>query len=143
MKRVMVCLMLLVPAFAMAAAAAEAEIRAVMKAAEDGWNTGDLEAYMVGYWRAEELRFASGSSVTRGWETTLARYTKGYPDKAAMGELTFSDLDVTLLSDDAAYVFGSWRLDRADDTPHGLFTLIFRKTEAGWRIVHDHTSAAE
>jgi ketosteroid isomerase-like protein len=136
-------LMLLVPALAAAGGDAEADILAVMRAAEDGWNAGDLEAYMVGYWRSEDLRFASGGDVARGWETTLARYTRGYPDRDAMGKLTFSDMDVTLLADDAAYVFGRWRLDRAEDAPEGLFTLIFRKTDAGWRIVHDHTSAAD
>jgi len=135
---------LLVLAVATAAAATpEEEIRAVMSAAEAGWNAGDLEAYMGCYVKAEELRFAGGGSVTRGWETTLARYRKSYPDRSAMGRLTFSDLDVTLLADDAAYVFGHWRLDRAEDVPHGLFTLVFRRAEEGWRIVHDHTSSAD
>lgn len=143
MKYTLVGLLLLLPVIVMAGNAAETEIRAVMAAAEDGWNGGDLEAYMVGYWKSEDLRFASGGSVTRGWETTLARYGKGYPDRATMGKLTFSDMDITLLSDDAAYVFGSWRLDRAEDAPHGLFTLVFRRMDGGWRIVHDHTSSAE
>ena len=37
---------------------------------------------------------------------------------------------------------GRWELKRASDSPHGRFTLILRKTPDGWRIVHDHTSAA-
>ena len=143
MRQTLVWLFLLLPVAAAAGEGPEAEIRAVMTAAEDGWNGGDLDAYMVGYWKSEDLRFASGGSVTRGWETTLARYAKGYPDRAAMGKLTFSDMDVTLLSDDAAYVFGRWRLDRAEDAPQGLFTLVFRRTGEGWRIVHDHTSSAD
>ena len=60
-----------------------------------------------------------------------------------MGHLTFSGLDVTVLSDDSAYVFGRWSLAQEKDDPHGLFTLVFRRLDEGWRIVHDHTSAAD
>ena len=60
-----------------------------------------------------------------------------------MGTLTFSDLEIGLLSPDSAFVIGRWKLNRATDQPHGRFTLIFRKTSVGWRIVHDHTSAAK
>jgi ketosteroid isomerase-like protein len=80
--------------------------------------------------------------VIHGWQTVLDRYVKKYPDRAAMGTLTFSDLDIAMLSPDAAVVLGRWRLKRAQDEPNGVFTLIFRKTADGWRIVHDHTSAA-
>ena len=59
-----------------------------------------------------------------------------------MGELTFSDVDVTVLSDDAALVFGRWRLIKDDEEPSGLYTLLFRKTDQGWKIVHDHSSSA-
>jgi ketosteroid isomerase-like protein len=59
-----------------------------------------------------------------------------------MGTLAFSDLEVNLIGKDAAVVTGRWQLARAGDTPRGRFTLIFRQTRAGWRIVHDHTSSA-
>jgi ketosteroid isomerase-like protein len=119
------------------------EVLAVMRATEAAWNAGDLEGYMAGYRRSDDLRFAGGATVTRGWEATLARYREHYPDRAAMGTLAFSDLDVVMLGRDAAYVFGRWELTRADDRPHGLFTLIFRRLPEGWRIVHDHTSSAD
>jgi len=130
---------------AAAAAAAEApadSILAVLRDAEAGWNAGDLERYMQCYRQADDLRFAGGDRVTTGWRTTLARYRAHYPDREAMGTLAFGDLDVTMLGPDAAYVFGRWELRRQDDRPHGLFTLIFRRFPEGWRIVHDHTSAA-
>jgi hypothetical protein len=60
-----------------------------------------------------------------------------------MGALTFSDLEITILSKDAALVLGRWHLKRANDDPHGTFSLLFRKTKAGWRIVHDHSSRRE
>ena len=60
-----------------------------------------------------------------------------------MGTLVFSDLDTTVVAPDAAVVFGHWRLKNVKAEPHGLFTLLFRKTDAGWLIVADHTSKAE
>ncbi len=121
-------------------------IREVLEAQAEAWNAGDLEGFMQGYARTDSLRFASGGSVRYGWQTTLDNYRRSYPDRAAMGTLTFSDLDIRVLSPTDALVFGRWRLDRASDAPGGLFTLLMKKreTEGGlaWRVVHDHTSAA-
>ena len=116
-----------------------AEIRAVMDKQAGDWNRGDIPAFMEGYWKSDKLVFV-GSQVTRGWQPTLDRYKRSYPDKAAMGALTFSDLEITVVSKDAAVVLGSWSLQREKDKPGGKFTLIFRKFKEGWRIVHDHTS---
>jgi ketosteroid isomerase-like protein len=120
-----------------------ASICDVLSAQQDAWNTGDIPGFMAGYLNSEDLRFASGGSVTTGWAQTLARYQARYDTPDAMGWLAFTDLDVTQLSDDAAYVFGRWTLYREADEPTGLFTLIVRKGEEGWRVVHDHTSAAD
>ncbi|GAB5518299.1 MAG: hypothetical protein RhofKO_05500 [Rhodothermales bacterium] len=124
---------------------AETEIRAVLDAQVNAWNNGDLEGFMQGYWNAPELRFASGGNVRLGWQTTLEGYQNGYPNRDAMGTLRFEDLDIRLLSVDAAYVFGRWQLSRngdfADDS--GLFTLVFKRYPDGWQVVHDHTSSAD
>jgi ketosteroid isomerase-like protein len=103
------------------------------------WNSGDIEGFMGGYWNSDKLVFVS-SNVTRGWQPTLDRYKKGYDTRAKMGTLSFSGLEITVLSKDAAVVLGSWELKRQNDNPKGKFTLIFRKFKDGWRIVHDHTS---
>ncbi len=116
-------------------------ILAVLQQQADGWNNGDIPAYMQGYAQSDSLRFASGGKVTYGWATTLERYRKGYPTREKMGTLSFTDLTVDLLSSDAAMVFGTWRLKRAADEPWGLFTLIFRNIGGEWRIIHDHTSS--
>ena len=118
------------------------EIRAVMQAQQDAWNRGDIDAFMNGYARAKSTTFVSEDTVTRGWQTVRDRYRKRYSDRAKMGRLTFSELEITPLSADAALVVGRWRLKRATDEPHGRFTLLFRRLPEGWRIVHDHTSAA-
>jgi len=119
-----------------------AEIRAVLSAQQETWNHGDIVGFMNGYARAETTVFVSGDEVTRGWQTVRDRYFKKYGDRAKMGTLTFSDLEIEQLGPDSAIALGRWELKRANDNPHGRFTLIFRRTPDGWRIVHDHTSAA-
>jgi ketosteroid isomerase-like protein len=123
-------------------AGAMTEIQAVLHAQQDAWNRGDIDGFMSGYARSGSTSFVSEDALRRGWETVRARYLKKYSDRAKMGRLTFSDLEITPISADAAVVLGRWKLRRAQGRPHGRFTLIFRKTADGWRIVHDHTSAA-
>jgi len=118
------------------------EIRAVLTAQQEAWNRGDIEEFMNGYWRSEETVFVSGDEVTHGWQKVLDRYKRNYSDRTKMGTLTFSDLEITPLGDESAVVLGRWKLERRKDQPHGRFTLIFRRFPDGWKIVHDHTSAA-
>jgi ketosteroid isomerase-like protein len=122
-------------------AADEAAIRAVLAAQSAAWNRGDIDGFMQGYWQSDDLRFASGGTITKGWRTTLERYRAHYPDKAAMGRLTFTLHEIHLLAPDAAVVFGKWELAREKDHPWGLFTLILRKFPEGWRVTADHTSS--
>lgn len=118
----------------------DAEIRAVMSAQVTAWNRGDVDGFMNGYARSGATEFMSGDKLTRGWQTVRDRYKKKYDSREKMGTLTFSELKITRLAGDAALVIGRWRLARKGDKPHGRFTLLFRRTPDGWRIVHDHTS---
>lgn len=136
----------LAPICLTAQGSSEKAVRAVLDAQVQAWNAGKIEDFMQGYWQSDSLRFASGGNVQRGWQMTLERYKKGYPDKTAMGKLTFSNLETSVLSTDAVLVFGKWELQREQDKtdkdrPHGLFTLTFRKMAQGWKIIHDHTSS--
>lgn len=119
-----------------------AEIQSVLREQQEAWNRGDIDGFMNGYARSPSTVFISGDEVRRGWETVRERYGQKYSDHAKMGVLTFSDIEITTLSADAAVVLGRWHLKRANDEPHGRFTLIFKRLPEGWRIVHDHTSAA-
>jgi beta-aspartyl-peptidase (threonine type) len=140
----------LVAASTVAALAAAGEApartpRAVLDAQVEAWNQGDLEAFMAGYWRSPDLVFCSGAAVTKGWDETLARYRKRYQSEGReMGRLRFDAVEVLPLGDDAALARGAWRLVMTDGKePHGLFTLLLRRLDGTWRIVHDHTSAGE
>ncbi len=111
----------------------------------EAWNRGDLEGFMTGYWRSPELTFFSGTNIAKGWQAALQRYQRTYQGTGKeMGTLEFQDLNIDLLSRQAAVVTGKWQLTMSDGKkPHGLFTLILKRMQPGWRIVHDHTSSAE
>ncbi len=121
----------------------EEALTALLMEQQDAWNRGDVEAFMDGYVRSDALRFVSSSGEIRGWQPTLERYLRTYPDRAAMGTLTFEVHEIRLLSARYAFVFGGYALMRESDQPTGLFTLLAERTPEGWRIVHDHTSKLE
>jgi ketosteroid isomerase-like protein len=118
------------------------EIKAVLKAQQDAWNRGDIDAFMNGYARSASTVFISEDTIRRSWQTVRDRYRKKYSSRAKMGTLTFSDLEIMLLSSDSAVASGRWKLKRANDQPQGRFTLILKRLPEGWRVVYDHTSAA-
>jgi uncharacterized protein (TIGR02246 family) len=119
-------------------------IERVLRTQQDAWNHHDLDAFMAGYWNSPDLTFFSGAKQTAGWQATLDRYRATYASPGhEMGTLDFSALRIEMLGPDAAFVRGAWHLTLPDGkTPHGLFTLTFRKFPNGWKIIHDHTSAA-
>jgi len=121
----------------------QAELRSLLDAQSAAWNRGDIEGFMAGYWKSERTTFAGAKGVFRGWQALLERYHRDYPDRAAMGTLTFSDLEITVLAPSAAFVLGHWHLDRASGPVGGIFSLVVRKFPEGWRIIHDHTSTVE
>jgi ketosteroid isomerase-like protein len=120
--------------------AARTAIVALLKAQQDDWNRGDIKAFMAGYWNSPELTFAGSKGFTRGWQPVLERYEKTYADRAAMGKLDFSELEVRPLGPDAALVLGHWHLQRQIGDVGGIFTLVLQKFPEGWRIIHDHTT---
>jgi ketosteroid isomerase-like protein len=103
------------------------------------WNRGDIDAFMEHYWKSEDLTFSSGGKTTRGWQTTKDNYKRRYPTRDQMGKLTFDQLEVFPLGDTAALLLGHWHLDRTNPVG-GNFSLVFRKIDGAWVIVHDHTS---
>ena len=123
----------------------EKAITGVLNEQVTAWNAHDLEKFMAGYWHSPELTFFSGGEKSAGWQAALDRYRKRYQGEGhEMGKLDFSDLVVEPLGSDAAFARGAWHLTMPDGkTPHGLFTLVFRKFSEGWKIIHDHTSASE
>ena len=146
-KTGVVVLLIVVAGQALAAAAwaddLAAEIRAVLTQQAEAWNRGDIDAFMEHYWKSDELTFSSGGQTTRGWKSTKENYQRRYPTREKMGQLKFSQLEITPLGASAALVLGRWRLEREESPVGGNFSLVFRKIDGKWVIVHDHTSRAE
>lgn len=139
MKRVwtIVCLLLLT---SLTARAQEAEIRALLQKQTEAWNRGDLEGFMEGYWKNDSLMFIGKSGITYGWQKTLDNYKKGYPDKTAMGQLTFTLIQIKRLSTRYYSVVGKWHLKRSIGDIGGHYTLLMRKINGKWVVVSDHSS---
>ena len=104
------------------------------------WNKGDVVAYMQGYAKSDSLLFVGKSGPTYGWQKTLDNYKRGYPDKSAMGYLSFGIKKVDFLGKDVAFVLGSWNVKRDKDELKGFFTLLFKKINGQWKIIVDHSS---
>ena len=115
-------------------------IMKVLSTQQDAWNRADIEGFMQGYWKSDSLMFVGKTAPVYGWQTTLDHYKKGYPNRAAMGQLTFDIIQVKILDPSNAFVMGGWKLKREKDEPGGYFTLWFRKINGEWKIVCDHTS---
>jgi ketosteroid isomerase-like protein len=121
---------------------ADGEIRSLLDQQTEAWNRGDIEAFMAAYWKSDETEFVGANGVSHGWQALLERYRKNYPDRKAMGRLSFSNLEIHMVCADAAYAIWQFNLDREDDRPTGFFTLNFRRFAEGWRIVADHTTGS-
>jgi beta-aspartyl-peptidase (threonine type) len=118
-------------------------VEQVLRNQQAAWNRHDLQGFMAGYWNSPELTFFSGAQRMTGWQAAMDRYVRNYQSEGKeMGKLEFSNLQIEALSADSVFVRGAWHLTMSDGkTPHGLFTLVFRKFPEGWKIVHDHTAA--
>jgi beta-aspartyl-peptidase (threonine type) len=128
-------------ALAQDAAQDQKAIQSVLEDQVVAWNKGDLVGFMKGYWDSDQLTFFSGNTKTFGWKATLERYQKKYQGEGKeMGKLSFAELSIELIGKDHALVRGRFKLELKKETATGLFTLILKRTPAGWRILHDHTS---
>ena len=141
MKKIIILLLLSVAMNARAQKTTDKQaILNLLEQQRGDWNKGDLEAFMQGYWKSDSLLFVGESGPTYGWQKTLDNYKKGYPDKAAMGFLTFGIKKVELITKDRAFVLGSWNVKSEKEELKGYFTLLLRKIEGVWKVVVDHSS---
>jgi ketosteroid isomerase-like protein len=120
----------------------DSAIRNLLGAQQQAWNSGNLDGYMAGYLKSDELVFTSEGLIRKGWDETYAKYRERYgTDRATMGTLVFDIVSIQSLGGDGAIVLGRWKLTDTPEPGDGIFSVALRRTAKGWRIVHDHTTA--
>ena len=112
-----------------------------MSEQEACWNTGDIECFMKYYWHSDSLLFIGKSGLTYGWQPTLNNYIRSYPDKSAMGKLTFTNEVKDFIDIETVQVIGKWELKRDSlENLGGYYSLLWKIKNAKWVIVSDHSS---
>jgi hypothetical protein len=140
MKKTILFPLLIVSLVVAAQSKDEIAIRRVLDDQTKTWNHGDVESFMKGYWKSDSLMFIGRNGITQGWEKTLDRYKKSYPDTTSMGKLSYDILVVKKLSPEYYYVVGKWLLRRSIGDLGGYYNLLFQKIGGEWFIIADHSS---
>jgi ketosteroid isomerase-like protein len=141
MKKIILSLLFVFPTICLVAQTTDKAL--ILKLLEDqrlAWNQGDVEEFMQSYVKSDSLLYVGKVGPKYGWNNTLNNYKKSYPDKQAMGYLSFDIKDIKILSPDHAFVLGAWKLKREKDEPGGYFTLIVKKINGEWKVISDHSS---
>lgn len=118
----------------------EQAIRKLLSAQVDEWNKGNITGYMHGYWESDSLVFIGKNGPNYGYNNTLMRYQKAYPDAAHMGKLTSTIVSMKKLSPDYYFIIGKWQLIRSAGDVGGSYTLLLHKINGRWVIIVDHSS---
>jgi len=118
------------------------EIENLLTRQVEAWNEGNLEKFMKTYWNSEKLVFVGSRGPTYGWQATLDNYKRGYPDKATMGKLKFTILDISKIDKKTVLVIGKFELTREIGNLNGHFTLVIQKIKHELLIISDHSSSA-
>ena len=117
-------------------------IKSILTEQTKAWNQGNLPQFMETYWKSDRLTFSSGGKTTYGWQATLDNYKKSYSPPKQMGQLHFDGLEILMIESNSALVLGNFHLNMKDgEKRNGNFSLVVKKLESGWKIIHDHSSS--
>jgi ketosteroid isomerase-like protein len=124
------------------------QIEAAMEDSAEGWNRGDLDAFLAIYSNDPGITFTGSKGVERGLGPIRVRYVKNYPDQFGPGErpkrtaLSFNFEEFQLIGRTHAHLVARWTLTPAAGgaAMTGMTSLLFRREAKGWKIVADHSS---
>lgn len=120
----------------------ELDVIKVLLKQEAAWNRGDIDAFAEGYKDSPDTLFIN-NLIQRGFAGMKADYHHNYPSKETMGQLTFSELEVHPIDDKVAVCVGKYKIERSKKSggnSESIFSMVFEKTDAGWKIVVAHTT---
>jgi uncharacterized protein (TIGR02246 family) len=121
------------------------EVGAMLVRAAANWNRGNLDAFVDDYLPVDSTTYIGSRGVLRGPAAIRAAYAPRFAAGATRDSLSFVLLDVDPLAPDVANVIAHYVLARrvgARDsvTAQGPTSLVMRRVDGRWRIVHDHSS---
>lgn len=114
-----------------------ASIRSILDQQQKAWSANNLEGFMAGYWKSDELTYFSRGKITKGWNTTLTNYKRNYPSQKETGTLQFEIANITQINADAYWVMGSYFLTRDAGDANGTFMIILKRINGEWKIIGD------
>lgn len=121
-------------------AADEAEIRKRLAESAEAFNRGDLAGHLADY--DESVTFMTKDGPRPGVAPIEKAFREAYfKEGAPARSLRFESLAVRPLAEDVALATARWTLaggGKPEQT--GWFTAVWKRTDAGWRVVHDHSS---
>lgn len=121
------------------------EIVAMLAHSASNWNRGDLDAFVNDYLPGAETTYIGSRGVLRGTDAIRQAYAPRFAPGGIRDSLSFELMDVDPLAPDVVNVIATYILARhvgARDsvTSRGPTSLVMRRVDGRWRIVHDHSS---
>jgi uncharacterized protein (TIGR02246 family) len=125
--------------------ARRAEIEAMLARAASNWNRGDLDAFVEDYLPGTATTYIGSRGVMRGPADIRAAYAPRFAPGGVRDSLSFQIVDVDPLAPDVLNVIATYILARRvgtrdSVTARGPTSLVMRRVDGRWRIVHDHSS---
>jgi len=121
------------------------EIVTMLAHSAANWNRGDLDAFVTDYLPGAETTYIGSRGVLRGPQAIRAAYAPRFAPGGVRDSLSFELLDVDPLAPDVLNVIATYILARHVNgrdsvTARGPTSLVMRRVDGRWRIVHDHSS---
>ena len=128
------------------AAAEEKAVRTVFEDLLNGIRNSNVDAVTGVYWNSPQtLYFNSNGSITLGWDQDRKNRESLYP-RTSKVKLDVSQVRVVMLGIEGALVTCLWKqtqeFDANTESAAGRMTLVFRKIDKDWKVIHLHTSPA-
>ena len=117
-------------------------IRALFESGCAAWNRGDIDGYLADYWHSDKVRWVSEGMVSYGFEAIASAFKSRFDTPENMGKLEVANLEIQLLSESDALVFGGWTQTTRTARRNGVFTVHMKKIDGVWLVVSDHSSTS-
>lgn len=118
-------------------------VESMLQASAAAWNRGDFEGFIDDYLPDSETTYLGGGGLVVGYDSIGARFAPWFQPGVERGRLHFEELRVRRLGTEHALATARFVLTGPDGRrlSSGPFTLVLRRVEGNWRILHDHTSS--